>query len=138
MQSNKSGMLLGVAVAAVIIVGAIAVLGHRSKTADDTAANPRQTDQPVAGEASPSSVVMHDMSFSPASITVKKGATVTWTNQDDVHHDVASDAGSPAGGPSGALIGKGEQISFTFNTVGTFTYHCTPHPFMHGTVIVTE
>lgn len=86
------------------------------------------------------SVTIQDMSFQPAKITVKKGTTVTWTNKDDVGHNVVSDNDAPAGGPpkTANLIGKNEVFSFTYDTVGTFPYHCTPHPFMQGTVEVTE
>lgn len=87
-----------------------------------------------------SSVTIENMAFSPSKITVKKGTTVTWTNKDDVGHSVVSDSDAPAGGPpkSAALFGNGGTFSFTYNTVGTFAYHCSAHPFMQGSVEVTE
>lgn len=89
-------------------------------------------------QSSPNTVTVQDFAFKPSSITVKKGTTITWTNQDDAHHTVTADAGSPEGGPSSQLLAKGQTYSLTFNTVGTYKYHCEPHPYMHGTVIVTE
>jgi len=86
--------------------------------------------------ASTDSVEIKDYAFSPKTITVKKGTKVTWTNQDSVQHDVTSDTDGK--GPSSELLSKGESYSFTFDEVGTFTYHCSPHPYMKGTVVVTE
>lgn len=83
------------------------------------------------------SVEIRNFAFNPAKITVKKGTTVTWTNQDSAKHDI-----TPTGGGSdfkaSELLGKGESYSFTFNTAGTYTYLCSPHPYMKGTVEVTE
>jgi plastocyanin len=41
-----------------------------------------------------------------------------------------------ADAPSSELLAKGESYSFTFKKAGTYTYHCTPHPYMKGTVVV--
>jgi amicyanin len=82
-------------------------------------------------------VEIEDMAFSPASITVKKGTTVTWTNRDAVQHTVTPDNPSTEFAASG-MLSSDESYSVTFNTVGTYTYHCQPHPQMTGTVIVTE
>lgn len=81
-------------------------------------------------------VSIQNFAFSPSVITVKAGTTVTWTNQDEVHHSVTVDSGSD--GPNSQLFGKGESYSYTFTKAGTYKYHCMPHPYMHGTVIVTE
>lgn len=75
--------------------------------------------------------------YAKPDITVKKGTTVVWTNQDFIQHDVTPDEESESFRGS-ELLSKGQSYSFRFNTVGTFTYHCTPHPFMKGTVTVVE
>ncbi len=77
------------------------------------------------------------MAYQPASVTVKKGATVTWTNQDTVRHDVTPDEDGEAFKGS-QLLPQGESYSHTFNEPGTYTYHCSPHPHMTGSVTVTE
>lgn len=82
-----------------------------------------------------SSVEIKDFAFSPAQLTVKKGTVVTWTNQDGPKHNAFS---STKGGPQGKLLGTGEKYSFKADTVGTFDYICTPHPFMKGALTVTE
>jgi amicyanin len=97
-----------------------------------------QAQQPSSAPASQTDkVTIQDYSFTPAKITVKKGTTVTWTNQDSIQHNVMPDNPSDAF-KEGPLLSKGESYSFTFNTAGTYTYHCSPHPFMKGTVEVTE
>ncbi|MHB8088165.1 MAG: cupredoxin domain-containing protein [Anaerolineaceae bacterium] len=77
-------------------------------------------------------VEIEDFAYLSAAITIKVGTTVTWTNKDSVRHTVSSDTGLFESG----LFGKGESFSHTFTEAGTFTYHCAPHPYMKGTVIV--
>lgn len=78
-----------------------------------------------------------DFAFKPANITVKKGTTVTWTNKDSVGHTVTPDEESSAFEGSD-LLDHDESYSFTFGEVGTYNYHCQPHPQMTGMVTVTE
>lgn len=70
-------------------------------------------------------------------IRVKKGTTVTWTNQDNAKHDVTPVTETDEFKTS-ELFGKGETYSVTFNTVGNYAYYCSPHPYMKGTIEVTE
>jgi len=81
-------------------------------------------------------VTIKDMAFSPASITVKKGTTVTWTNNDAIAHTVTETDGQT--GPNSGDLAPGKTYTFTYNTAGTFKYHCSIHPSMTGTVTVTE
>lgn len=98
-------------------------------TPEQRGTNPNQT--------TPSAVTIRDFSFGPATLTVKKGTTVTWTNEDSTQHDVTPD--SPTGEfKRSSLLDKGDNYSVTFNTPGTYRYHCTPHPDMKGTITVTE
>lgn len=83
------------------------------------------------------SVVLSGFAFNPKTITVKKGTTVTWTNQDAVGHTVTADAGSVINFSSPNL-NQGDKYQFTFNSVGNFSYYCSPHPNMKGQIIVTE
>lgn len=109
--------------------------GSTSNTGDTSSQGSSQT--PENNVTQQDEVEIEDSAFKPASITVKKGTTVKWTNKDDIQHNVAPDEQSDAfkGSP---MLSKGDSYSFTFNTVGTYSYHCTPHPFMKGTVTVTE
>lgn len=74
-------------------------------------------------------------SFSPATIEVKKGTTVTWSNVDSIAaHTVISVSGLF----ESQLIQPRGDFSFQFNEVGVFDYYCTLHPWMNGTVIVSD
>lgn len=77
-------------------------------------------------------VEIEDMAFQPSQVKVKRGATVTFANQDGVQHSATADNGSFDTG----LMSNGEKKTVTFNTAGTFTYHCKAHPGMTGTIIV--
>jgi LPXTG-motif cell wall-anchored protein len=92
----------------------------------------KKQDKPVAVAASPGSVTMKNIAFSPASISVNVGDSVTWTNADDVVHNVVLRDGSFQSG----TIKKGASTSHTFSKAGTFAYQCTIHPGMDGTVRV--
>ncbi|HEU5004830.1 MAG TPA: cupredoxin family copper-binding protein [Candidatus Saccharimonadales bacterium] len=81
-------------------------------------------------------VSIANMAFSPADITVKKGTTVTWTNNDSIEHTVTENDGK--NGPSAPPLASGKSYSFTFNETGTFNYHCSIHPEMTGSVTVTD
>jgi plastocyanin len=77
-------------------------------------------------------VVMSNRAFDPATITVNVGDTVTWLNQDAPQHDVVVDNGEFTSEP----FDQGQTFSFTFTKAGTYTYHCSIHPGMTGTVTV--
>ncbi len=96
---------------------------------------PAETQTPAAEAVNTNKVSIGDMAFAPSRITVKKGTTVTWTNNDNTTHTVTSDDGSIM--DSGSLA-KGETYSVTFNETSTFDYHCEFHSDMTGQVEVTE
>ena len=70
--------------------------------------------------------------FSPATITVKTGATVTWVNHDEEPHTIFNDAGLFRS----SALDTNESFSYTFDKPGTYHYLCTIHPRMTGTIIV--
>jgi plastocyanin len=83
-------------------------------------------------------VAMKNIQFNPQNVTIKAGDTVTWTNDEDVSHDV-SGAGKGTKFSSGAVGGmsKGDTFKFTFKNPGTYAYVCRVHaPGMHGTIKV--
>ena len=79
-------------------------------------------------------VTIQGFAFSPASITVNVGDTVTWENKDSVGHTITG-TGTGTGWDSGVL-GSGKTYSRKFDTAGTYNYHCAIHPSMTGTVTV--
>jgi plastocyanin len=78
-------------------------------------------------------------SFSPENVTLVIGVnnTVTWTNDDSVVHTVTSrDVASGASSFDSNNINPGAAFTFTFTVPGTYTYYCTYHPWMQGTITV--
>jgi plastocyanin len=75
---------------------------------------------------------MRNLAFVPARIEVAAGTTVEWTNNDPLPHTVTADDNSFDSG----LIQSGQTWRYTFTRPGTYPFHCTPHPFMKGTVVV--
>jgi len=78
-------------------------------------------------------IKIEDFAFSQKELRIKVGDTVIWTNFDSASHTATSDAGNEI---SSTLLQKGKTYSKTFNTAGTFNYHCTPHSYMKGKIIV--
>jgi plastocyanin len=70
--------------------------------------------------------------FNPATITVARGTTVTWKNNDGMTHTSTSDTGV---WDTGDIVSGGTKTT-TFNTAGTFPFHCIYHAGMKGTVVV--
>jgi len=87
----------------------------------------------VAGEGETETVDIENFAFSPDMVVVLNGTTVTWTNLDADNHTVTADDGAFDSG----WIEQGESFSYTFDTLDTFPYHCTPHPSMTGSVETT-
>jgi amicyanin len=102
-------------------------------TAITPTVSPSVASLPVVGDEQ---VAIKNLEFTPASITVKSGSTVTWTNMDDVPHTVTS-TGQPPAAINSPTLQKGDTFRFTFNQAGTYNYICTIHTFMKGTVTVT-
>jgi plastocyanin len=75
-----------------------------------------------------------DSAFSPATLTISVGDSVTWTNADDRPHTVTSNDGAFDSGN----LDEGRAFSFTFTEPGTYTYVCNYHPKMQATIVVTE
>lgn len=78
-------------------------------------------------------VKIDNFSFSPSTVTVPAGATVTWTNLDDVPHKVVSTEGTTLKSP---VLDTDQKFSYTFTKAGTYPYFCSIHPKMTGKVVV--
>jgi len=82
-------------------------------------------------------VAERNTQFSPKSITVAKGTTVRWTNEDSAPHDVTKTDGPGPDFASGqGDMKQGDTYEQTFSTPGTIKYVCTIHPGMEGSVTV--
>jgi amicyanin len=87
----------------------------------------------VRAEGPVGAVSIDNFTFTPQTLTVKVGTTVTWTNRDDIPHTVASS--NNAFNKSGALD-TDASYSLTFTTPGTYQYFCYIHPRMVGSIVV--
>lgn len=108
-----------------------------SDSTNNTDTNNTAGTTPDDNQTAASEIEIENFAFTPNNITVKKGTTVTWTNKDSTRHDVTPDE-KTAEFKASELLDKDESYSVTFNTSGTYTYFCSLHPYMKGTVTVTE
>jgi nitrite reductase (NO-forming) len=114
-------LVLGLMVGAGAMAGGFAI-GHFSPSA------PSITNPPPSNNSSqPVQITIHmvGFKFSPQSVEVPVGSTVTWVNDDDVFHTVTSD--ETAGPLQSPNVVKAATYVHTFAAEGTFAYHCTPH-----------
>lgn len=94
---------------------------------------PGSTGQPATQAQGPATaeVKLSGFKFVPASLAIKKGTTVVWTNMDSSQHTVTFDSLA-----IDENLAQGAQFSHTFDATGTFDYGCRIHPSMRGTVVV--
>jgi len=102
--------------------------GSRSVEANDQTKD-QTKDQPSSASAE---VAIDNFSFGPQTLTVPVGATVTWTNRDDIPHTVVSTDGVF----KSKVRDTDEKFSYTFTKAGTYPYFCSVHPKMTGKVVV--
>ena len=113
---------LGINTVVALIVALTVVLSGRSKAILAAAEN-----KPV-----PVQVNIDNFSFNASTLTVPAGTTVTWTNKDDVPHNIVSTDklfASP-------VLDTGEKFSYTFAKSGTYPYYCSIHPKMTAKIVV--
>lgn len=111
------------------VVAALLLIGGAYFLMQKPAAN----NNPGTGQSQGNNMEIANFAFSPSTLIIKQGETVVWTNKDSAKHTVTSDSGSELDSPQ---LVSGETYSHTFNSKGTFDYHCTPHPYMKAKIIV--
>jgi len=114
-MKTKISLLLSVLIAAFVLVSC-----YKSKSSYNSS-------------SSTAKISITSSGYSPASLTVTNGSTVTWTNNDNITHTVTTDEGSINSGD----IAPGSSYSKTFATAGTYTYHDAHNANMTGVLIVT-
>lgn len=128
--------IIGIVAVVAIVVG---MMMTRYKVDDGMGMSQMQkSSSSMSTEVEPNTVIMTNIDFQQKKLSVKKGTTVTWKNQDTAKHNVVFDDASKGTVENGKLINKDETLNYTFNEVGSFPYHCQPHPFMKATIEVTE
>lgn len=111
------------------IVAAAFALGFITLT---TGTRPILAAGPAEKLASSNEVRIDNFSFGPTTLSIPVGATITWTNHDDVPHVIASDDKLFK---SNALD-TDDRFSFTFTKPGTYNYYCAMHPKMTAKIVV--
>ncbi len=86
----------------------------------------------AGGGATQTTVAIGNMAFSPHTVVVATGATITWHNEDGVAHTVTSEGGWFDSGQ----LEPGGEFKWQANKPGTISYHCGNHPGMEGVIIV--
>ena len=152
-MSNQSSTIVGVIVA-ILIIGAVATLGYYQLAVAPGQTSSSSTSS-VPSVVCPSAACVNVTMFSGASseppgytagakttygfspdvviVVIGKNNTVYWTNDDVADHTATSDT---TGIFDSGVLSPGGTYQFTFTTPGTYTYHCSLHPWMQGTVIV--
>ncbi len=90
-----------------------------------------KTTAPATGAAAAQTVEMRGYRFRTDTITIQVGETVRWINADPVEHSVTF-----ADGPNSGNLPQRATFARRFDAPGTYPYHCTPHPYMTGVVVV--
>ncbi len=127
MKKNMRWKMLIIAIL-LIAVGVILFLGN---SGNNIVNNPNSNTAETRGVVY--NVTIRGMAFSPTPLSINVGDTVVWTNYDEVSHTVTSDTGLEL---QSGYLATGKTYSHTFTASGTYTYHCSVHPYMKGTIIV--
>jgi len=115
----------------------LGISGCQSSYANN--ATPNQTNQIIQNETQqqnqlpPNTVEIKNFAFNPSTITVSRGAKVTWINNDTYVHTVTFDQHVYL---INSQVQPGQELINYFDIPGTYTYHCSIHPSMTGTIIV--
>lgn len=111
----------------------VAQVDLAAQAGHQAAAEPPRAAAPAA--ASAKSVTISGYAYSPATLTVAVGDTVTWTNQDTAPHNVVVTSGPEKF--TSPTLQKGQSYTFTFTKAGSYQYYCSLHPDMKASVTVS-
>jgi plastocyanin len=132
--NNKQRFLHSLVQFSVLAFGAIIVL-FIALSCNKSSSNSYGTTNGSGGTGTdPNTISISGMSFSPSTLTVKSGTVVTWKNNDAMTHTATSDNGTTF---NTGNIAAGSSASYTTSATGTFPYHCSIHPGMTATLVVT-
>jgi plastocyanin len=115
----------------ILLLSGLAALGLSACGSDNTSASCTE-----ASATQTTTVTLESMAFSPSCFKVAAGTTVTFRNSDNTTHTVTTDSGQVETFDSGNLV-VNATYTHTFSTPGTINLHCTIHPSMQATAIVT-
>jgi plastocyanin len=117
----KTNILIIIGIIAVLVIGGGIFLFMQSQ--------PKGNESTIIPD-----IEIKSFAFSPSTLNINVGDTVVWENKDLMSHTITSDSGSELASES---LGNSKTYSHTFNTAGTYDYHCSIHSSMKGKIIVT-
>jgi plastocyanin len=126
LQSKRS--LVGILAAAIVLGGCGGGGGNGGGSAPSSSAS-----QPSASAGGAQTIDISNFKFAPATLTVRAGSKVTVKNSDTTAHTATADSG---GAFNTGDIEPGASATITLKATGRVAYHCSIHPFMHGTIVV--
>jgi plastocyanin len=118
-ETTMKRLLIFTSVAFLLLVGTLIEFGGKNASAESMSS--------AAG-----AVKIDNFSFSPPTVTVPAGTTVTWTNSDDIPHTVVSDDRVF----KSKALDTDDKFSYTFTKAGTYPYFCSLHPKMTAKIVV--
>jgi plastocyanin len=119
---------VALALVALLLAGGLTACGSSSSS---TGASSSSSSSATTGN----NVMIKGFAFHPASLTVKVGAKVTFTQEDSGTMHTATSTDKTINSPQ---MKQGQSYTVTFTKAGTYPYICSIHPFMKGTIIVTQ
>ncbi len=131
MQNKSLGFLLVIAVIGLVWYMGYYQKGYAPKV--ETQIEEREVTETLEAGL-PHTIYIKDYAFGADELRVTKGTTITWVNNDQVKHTVSLDNGAVESN----LLAPGESFQYTFNELGTYAYHCRPHPYMKAKIEVYE
>ncbi len=144
---NKKILLFLALIIVIVLVGGYYLFNKKANgakqqpatPASDGSSAPSSTNTAPASPLSPagsssenktSEIAIKNFAFNPDKLKIKAGATVKWTNQDSVPHQIK------AGSFNSDVLGTGDSFEFRFSQPGSYDYACGIHPSMKGNIIV--
>ena len=126
----KRGLISGIVIAVIIIaVIAFFILNNKPATVNNLPTFSSST----ANHQNINAIEISNFAFSPQTVTLNAGDSISWINKDSAPHTITSNSGKELVSSS---LASGQSYSHTFNVVGTYEYHCSIHTTMKGVIIV--
>lgn len=132
-------IIIGGLIAVVIVSSSVILFSKKDNTKSGRTTDHSMNSNKVTNDQpGQNQIFIKGFAFGPNKISVKKGTKITWTNKDDAHHDITPDKDYSNAFSGSKLLANGESYSYTFDTIGSYNYHCSPHPYIKATIEVTE
>jgi plastocyanin len=129
-SGNRSVAMASLLIMVVFLIVVSLLAFHTTKKT-----SPRHLAAAAPAKIEPAMVNISSTSFTPATVYVKVGQAVDWTNTDTANHSIASDNAVPVF-KSKQILGNNDSFSYVFNKAGTYPYHDNFNTMLAGIVIV--